>query len=389
MNDSLCGMKSNGAIRLLPVTAILLAGGIALAPAASAAPTTPIVIAIEAPLTGSQSENGIDMYRGVKLAVDQVNAKGGVLGRQVKLVKADDQANPDLALSVAQKVKAAGAVAIVGPYNSSVGLVNLPFYVSNKIVPVQLTSTDATTGQGITVQPKNSQISPIEVNYLKNGYGYSGCPKVVMLVDPSAYTAGMAERMGKAMVCGDGAAVTSIPVTPGQTDYTATVASALALSPNILYVSTYYPEGSKIATAIAASKTSAHCFMGLGNVDPAFVTGAGIPASQNCRFSGVPEAAQMPDASSYVTAYKKAFKAQPGVWGTFTYDSANVLFAAMTKANSTDYSAVMKKLLATKGFAGQTGTITIGPKTGNRTKVPVYILEVDKKGAFIVDTDAS
>ena len=129
--------------------------------------------------------------------------------------------------------------------------------------------------------------------------------------------------------------------------------------------------------------------MGLGNVDPAFVTEAGIAASQNCRFSGVPEAAQMPDASSYVTAYKKAFKAEPGVWGTFTYDSANVLFAAMTKANSTNYSAVMKKLLATKGFAGQTGTITIGPKTGNRTKVPVYILKVDKKGTFVVDTDAS
>ena len=373
-------------LAIVAIAAVASAGF--LAAPAIAAPQS-IVIAYEGPLTGPQANNGIDMYRGVKLAVDQVNAKGGVLGRKVVLIKADDQANPDLALSVAQKVKAAGAVAVVGPYNSSVGLVNLPFYVSNKIVPVQLTSTDATTGQGITVQPKNSQISPIEVNYLKNGYGYSGCPKVVMLVDPSAYTAGMAERMGKAMVCGDGAAVTSIPVTPGQTDYTATVASALALSPNILYVSTYYPEGSKIATAIAASKTSAHCFMGLGNVDPAFVTGAGIPASQNCRFSGVPEAAQMPDASSYVTAYKKAFKAQPGVWGTFTYDSANVLFAAMTKANSTDYSAVMKKLLATKGFAGQTGTITIGPKTGNRTKVPVYILEVDKKGAFIVDTDAS
>ena len=57
-------------------------------------------------------------------------------------------------------------------------------------------------------------------------------------------------------------------------------------------------------------------------------------------------------------AYKKAFKAQPGVWGTFTYDSANILFAAMTKSKSTDYAAVMKKLLATKGFAGQTGTIT-------------------------------
>ncbi len=383
-------METTAAKRLLTISALLLAGGIALiaAPTSSAAPA-PIIIAVEAPLTGSQSANGIDMYRGVKLAVDQVNANGGVLGRTVKIIKANDKANPDLAVSVAKQVKAAGAVAVIGPYNSSVGILNLPTYIAEGIVPVQMTSTDETTGKGVTVQPKNSQISPVEISYLQDGYGYSGCPKVVMLVDPSDYTVGMADRVGKAMVCGDGAPVSRIAVTPGLSDYSAQVASALALAPNILYVSTYYPEGSKIATAIAKANTTAHCFMGLANVDPAFVTAAGIPASQNCNFSGVPAAAQMPDAASYVKAYTKAFKAKPGVWGTFTYDSANILFAAMTKANSTDYAAVMKGLLATKGYAGQTGTITINPKTGNRNNVPVYILKVDKNGTFIVDPAAS
>lgn len=373
----------------MPTAALaLIAGaGLALAPTAAAAPS-PIVIAVEGPITGSQSEVGVDMYRGVKLAADQVNAKGGVLGRQISVIKADDKADPDLALSVAKKVKAAGAVAVIGPYNSSVGLLNLPYYVSNKILPVQLTSTDETTGDGVTVAPKNSQISPVETNYMIYGYGYSGCPKVVMLVDPSDYTAGMADRVNKAMMCGDGAPLARIAVTPGQADYTAQVASALALSPNIVYVSTYYPEGSKIATALVAAKSSAKCFMGLANVDPAFVSAAGIPTAQACRFSGVPEAAQLSTASTYVTAYKKAFKAQPGVWGTFTYDSANILFAAMTKSKSTDYSAVLKKLLATKGFAGQTGTITLDPKTGNRPNAPVYILKVDKSGAFVIDTSA-
>ena len=103
---------------LLAVVAIAAVASVGfLAAPASAAPQ-PIVIAYEGPLTGSQANNGIDMYRGVKLAVDQVNAKGGVLGRKVVLIKADDQANPDLALTVAQQVKAAGAVAVVGPYNS-------------------------------------------------------------------------------------------------------------------------------------------------------------------------------------------------------------------------------------------------------------------------------
>ena len=119
--------------RLLTTAIALLSTGalvISTSAGASAAPE-PIVIAMEGPLSGSQASNGKDMYRGVKLAVSQVNAQGGVLGRQVTLVRADDQANPDLALSVAKGAKKAGAVAVIGPYNSSVGVINLPYYVSN------------------------------------------------------------------------------------------------------------------------------------------------------------------------------------------------------------------------------------------------------------------
>jgi len=355
---------------------------VTVAPSATAS-SAPITIALEAPLTGSQSANGIDMYRGAQLAVDQINAKGGVLGRKVVLIKADDQANPDLALSVAQKVKAAGAVAVVGPFNSSVGVVNLPYYLANGITPVQMTSTDDTNGEGVTVQPKNSQIAPVESNYVYSKF--SGCPKVVMLVDPSTYTQGMADRFGKAMVCGDGKPVTSIPITEGQSSYTAQVSQALALSPDLVYVSTYYPEGSKIATALSSANSTASCLMGLANVDPAFVTAAGIPASQRCVYSGVPAAAQLPTAASYVKAYKAKFNATPGVWGTFTYDSANILFAAMTKAGGVTSAPVLKALKATKNYAGQTGSITINPKTGNRTKVPVYILKVDKSGTFVIN----
>ena len=372
----------SGIIAIATLASVALAGSLA-APAIAA--PAPIVIAYEGPLTGAQANNGIDMYRGVKLAVDQVNAKGGVLGRKVVLIKADDQANPDLALTVAQQVKDAGAVAVVGPYNSSVGVVNLPFYIANGITPVQMTSTNDTSGEGVTVQPKNSQISPVEVTYMSKS---SGCPKVVMLVDPSTYTQGMANRTGAAMVCGDGVPVASIPITEGLPSYTAQVAQALALKPDILYVSTYYPEGSKIAQAITAANTKVSCLMNLANVDPAFVTEAGIPASQRCVFSGIPAAGQMPYASSYVKAYRTKFNATPGVWGTFTYDSANILFAAMTKSGTTTYGPVLKKLLKTKDYAGQTGPITINADNGNRKNVPVYILKVDKSGTFVIDTAA-
>lgn len=346
-----------------------------------------ITIAVEGPLTGQQASNGQDMLRGVRLAVQQYNAKGGYYGRKVQIVQANDQANPDLARSVANKVIQGPAVAVVGPYNSSVGLVNLPLYTRAKVVPVQMTSTDDTTGLGVTVQPKNSQISPVESKYI---LGVMKPAKVSMLVDPSAYTQSMADRLKKSLE-DKGVLVTQVPISETQTDFTAQVNQALANNPTVVYLSTYYPQGAAIAKQLLATGNPARCFAGLANQDPAFVTQAGIPASQRCTFSGVPAPTQFPTAKNYVAAYKKAFPGKtPGTWGTFTYDSANILFAAWKRAaDPFNYGKVLAQLKKTTNFAGATGKITINAK-GNRPNVPVSILSVNAKGNFtVVTTDRS
>lgn len=364
----------------LAVTSAVVLTGIALAPVSQAA-STDLVIGVEAPLTGAQANNGQDMLRGVKLAVAQANAKGGVLGRKVRIVELDDQADPNKAAAMVTKAQKAGVVAVVGPYNSSVGVVNLPLYLKAGIVPVHMVSTNDVDGMGITVQPKNNQISPIEAAYANS----IGAKSVAMLVDPSTYTQGMADRLASSLRA-KGATVTTIPVTEGKNDYTAEVAQAFEGVPDLIYVSTYYPEGAKIAQRLVLSKLPTKCLMGLANVDGAFVTEAGQIAAERCVFSGVPEAAQMPGAkaATYVAAYTKAFRKIPGVWGTFTFDSANILFDKIAKVGSTSFAPVLKALDHTKNYKGATGITTIRPSTGNRVKVPVYILKVDSKGAFVV-----
>ena len=372
--------------RALAVAAGLLAVGAIATPALAetiggnpGASDGPIFIAVEGPQTGSQASNGQDMLRGVQLAVKQVNAKGGVLGRQVRIVKANDQANPSLAKKVAGQVISGSSVAVIGPYNSSVGLLNLPLYTSNKIVPVQLTSTDDTTGEGVTVQPKNSQISPIEFNYITTKFAPT---RVSMLVTQSTYTQGMANRL-QASLLRKGFLVTQIPIAEGQADYSAQVTAALADKPTVLYLSTYFPEGALIAKQFAASGSSAKCFAGLANQDPGFITAAGIADSQACVFSGVPEPTQFPTAKNYVKQYQATFNKNPGTWGTFTYDSANILFAAWKKAGTTTYAPVIRQLKKTTNFAGATGKITIDTQ-GNRPNVPVKILRVNSLGKFVV-----
>ena len=348
-------------------------------PAQAAQSKAPIVIAVEAPLTGAQASNGIDMARGVQLAVDEVNASGGIKGRKIRLVKLDDMADPKLAADMVTAAQKAGAVAVVGPYNSSVGLVNLPLYIKAGITPVQMTSTDQTTGMGITVQPKNSQISPVEVKYITG----QKVKKVAMLVDPSDYTQGMADRTRTALTAA-GITVTSTPITEGAADYTAQVKTALSTSPDLVYVSTYYPEGSKIAKALATSNSTAQCFMGLANVDPAFVTEAGTANAARCKFSGVPAAAQLPTAAIFTKSFTKAFSTAPGVWGVFTYDSTKLLVDAWKSVGNTKYQPVLNQLLKTQNYKGQTGLITIDRKTGNRTNVPVFILTVNSSGTFTI-----
>jgi branched-chain amino acid transport system substrate-binding protein len=382
MSRSGRGLFSVAAVSLI---AFAVASGTEARPSSTRAP---IRIAVEAPLSGSQSSNGLDMLRGVQLAVREVNAGDGVLGRRIQIVRADDKGDQANAKRVARRVIKKKAVAVIGPYNSSVGIVNLPIYLKNRIVPVHLTSSDDTRGEGVTIQPKNSQIAPVEEAYVRS----AGAKKVVMLVDETpngAFTIGMADRLQNRLVK-DGVTITRISLKEltdnvEPTYYQTKVSEAVAGNPDLVYVSTYYPEGAKIAEALATAGSSPKCLMGLANVDPAFSATIPLAASQRCLFSGVPAAPQLPSAKSFVRRYRKAFDKEPGVWGVFTYDSAKILFRAIEKAGTTNFGRVQRKLSRTKGYRGQTGKTTIDPSTGYRRQLPfLNILRVNDRKVFVI-----
>jgi len=378
-------------LALLVVTAIIaLASGLTLAiAAASSDSSAPLVIAIEGPQSGAQAANGVDQLRGVRLAVSQLNARGGLWdGRKVAVFAANDKADAANAKAVARQVIAKGIHFVIGPYNSSVGIANLPLYRRNRVLPLWMTSLDETAGVGATVQPMNTQIAPVEERYVKR----IRAKGVAMLVDDTAngaFTKGMAERL-RAALERDGASVTWTSVLeatdPGAAGsyYADRVAVALKSNPDLVYVSTYFPAGTQIAKALTASGSSPRCLMGLANVDNGFVAKTTLAEAQRCVFSGVPAATEMPSARTYVRQYRAKFGKKAGVWGSFTYDSARILFAAIDRAKSSGFAAVERQLRATKGYRGATGTITIDPKTGYRAKVPVSILRVDKRKRFVI-----
>ena len=288
--------------RLAPLLA--LAGFLSLLVATTGSGSSPpLRIAVEGPQAGSQAPNGLDQLRGVRLAVSQLNAHGGLWnGRKVAIFRADDKAEASRGKAVARQVIAKRIRFVIGPYNSSVGLANLSIYRRHHVLPLWMTSEDKTGGVGATVQPMNSQIAPIEARYVETLHA----KKVAMLVDDTAngaFTKGMATRLRAALQkAGASVGWISIKETTAKglpsTYYADEVSKALGTKPDLVYVSTYFPEGVRIAKALAAAGANPPCLMGLANVDNAFVAQTTLSQAQRCDFSGVPAATEMPSAKA-------------------------------------------------------------------------------------------
>src|SRR5436305_887365 len=119
---------------------------------------------------------------------------------------------------------------------------------------------------------------------------------------------------------------------------------AVGSGPDLGYVSTYFPGGGEIAKALTAAGPTPRCLMGLANVDNGFLAKTPLAAAQRCVFSGVPAATEMASARNYVREYRALFRKTPGVWGSFTYDSARILFDAIGRAKSSAFAAVEREL---------------------------------------------
>jgi ABC-type branched-subunit amino acid transport system substrate-binding protein len=363
--------------------ALVVGLGCSTAPVSAAtAKVTPRagVIAVEGPMSGAQSATGIDMARGAQLAVNQINAAGGVDGVKLTLVKADDAATAAAGLRAAKKVISARAFGVVGPFNSSVGIANLPVYKKAGLPIVRLTSSVKTEGFGATTQPMDSQVAPVEVNEITQVLHAS---RPAIIYDNSTYTAGIAKQVATGLTKAGDAPVAQVSVTSTQKNYTSALTKLAAAHPGLLYIAAYGTEAGKIALA-ASTMSLGTCFVDLAAQGSDFVAGATQAVAAHCLSSGVPSAQQFTGASQYVSDYESTYHTDPGTWGTFTYDSVEILAHAITQSGWKQ-KAVRTSLLGITGYPGITGPITIDPSTGNRVQSTVVILDVNAAGSYVID----
>ena len=376
---------------MIKPVALLVLGACALTVAAcgssggSDTTSDTVRIGLEGPLSGDQKVTGVGMLNGAKLAADDLNAKGGIGGKQVEIVPIDDAADADTGVSAANAAVKDGLDGVIGPYNSGVGIKTLPIYEEAGLVPIRLTSDSDTNGMGFTLQPMDYQIAPVETKAMTD---WLKARKVAMLYDPTQnYTTSTAEAVKKNLEQ-DGVKITAYnEVQPGEKSYESDVKKALDTDPDVVFSVVYFPEGGLIAKAMYSIKPQARCLADYASNDPGYVTTAGKAAAQACPTGGVPAPEDFKDGPAFVAEYEKEFGSAPGTWSPYTYDSLNFLAEGVKQAGGFDSGALKEKLSAVKDWQGVTGSVTIDPSNGNRDPATVTINSVDSKGEFHVDGD--
>jgi branched-chain amino acid transport system substrate-binding protein len=347
----------------------------AAAPAAPAAPAgTEVRIGHVAPLTGGIAHLGKDNENGARLAIDEANeAKIEIGGQPVKftLVAEDDQADPKVGATVAQKLVDARVVGVVGHLNSGTSIPASPIYNQAGIPVISGSATNPKlTEQGFKQQfrvvARDDQQGPAIASYLAG----ERKPKLVAVIDDAtAYGEGIANEVEKTLKAQNIKVLPREKGTDKTTDWKAVLTRLRGRNPDAIFYGGMDATGGPLLKQGRELGIKAVFTFGDGACTDKMKELAGDAAEGLlCSQAGIP-----PQAASkkFLDAYKKKFNQDPILYAPFTYDATNLLIEAMKKANSTDPKAYLAELQK-MSFTGSTGSIIFDDK-GDRKDAEVTI----------------
>jgi branched-chain amino acid transport system substrate-binding protein len=336
-----------------------------------------IVIGEFGSLTGSTATFGISTRNGIDMAIEQVNAAGGVLGKPVRVIVEDTEGRPELAQTVVTKLITSNkVVAVLGEVASSLTLAAAPVAQQNQIPLITPSSTNPGVTQIGDYIFRVCFIDPFQglvmAKFAKNSLGVQ---RVAVLRDiRNDYSVGLADVFVENFRAMGGQIVADVSYSAGDTDFSAQLTSIAPSRPEAIFVPGYYTEVGLIARQAKQLGLNIPLLGGDGWDSPR-LTEIGGEALSGSYFSNH-YSADDPDPAiqKFVSEYRSRFNQVPDGLAALGYDAAMILFDAMERAGSTEPQAVRDALAETQNFAGVTGVITID---GERNAVkPAVILKI-------------
>jgi branched-chain amino acid transport system substrate-binding protein len=308
----------------------------------------PIKIGVDGPFTGGSSSMGVSMRDGVRLAVDEINKAGGVLGRQLQIIERDDEAKNERGVQIAQElINKEKVVAAVGYINSGVALASQRFWQEAKIPVMNNVATASVITHQFDDQPENyifrnaahdSIQAPMIVEEAVTRRGYK---KVAILADSTNYGQLGRSDLEKALELKGIKAVAVEKFNIKDVDMTAQLLKAKAAGADVVLTYAIGPELAQIANGMTKLGWKVP-MIGSWTLSMAnFIDNAG-PGGEGARMPQTfIQEPTTPKRQSFIINYLKTFSPKGAridspVSAAQGYDSIYLLAAAMKQANSTD-----------------------------------------------------
>jgi branched-chain amino acid transport system substrate-binding protein len=328
-----------------------------------------------APLTGGIAHLGKDNENGARLAIEQANAKGvSIDGRKVRfeLLAEDDEAKPDKGPIVAQKFVDAKVAGVVGHLNSGVTIPASAVYNQAGIPMVSGSATNPKlTEQGFKVTfrvvGRDDQQGPAIASYLAAEFK----PKTVAVIDDAtAYGEGLANEVEKTLKAAGVNVLAREKGTDKTTDWKAVLTKIRGRKPDAVFYGGMDATGGPLLKQGRELGIKAVFAFGDGACTEEMKKLAGDKHAEGlvCSQAGIPVQAA---SKQFLDAYRAKFNVDPILYAPFTYDAANLLIAAMQKANSVDPAKYLPAL-AGISYQGASGKIEFDDK-GDRKDAEMTI----------------
>ncbi|MDX6612994.1 MAG: branched-chain amino acid transport system substrate-binding protein [Blastocatellia bacterium] len=336
-------------------------------------------------LTGDTANFGISSTNGIKMAADEVNAAGGINGKQIELLVQDDRSDASEAATIVTKFVTQDQVhGILGEVASSRSIAAAPIAQSYKIPMLTPSSTNPEVTKKGDFIFRSCFIDPVQGAAIAQFAAKTlNAKRGALMVDrKNDYSTGLEKVIKEVFTRLGGQIVVTQSYQAADQDFNAQITSIKGTNPDVIFVPGYYGDVGLFAKQSRDKGVTVPIVGGDGWDSPSLYQIGGA-ALNGCYFSNhySPDDAD-PLVQKFVTDYKARYGSVPDALAATAYDAARIMFDAIKRANSLDGTAIRNALAATKEFPGVTGKVTFNE---NRDAVkPIVMIKIEEGGKFVV-----
>ena len=315
-------------------------------------------------LTGAQATFGQSTHNAIMMAMDEINAAGGVNGRKIKVLTEDDQSKSEEASTAVTKLISQNSVlAVLGEVASSNSIAGADVCQANKVPMITPSSTNPqVTKKGdyifrvcFTDDYQGENIARYAATQLH-------IKRAAILTDvKNDYSTGLTSTIERVFTSLGGQIVGKSSYSNGDNDFHSQLASIRATNPEAIFVPGYYTDVGQIAIQARELGMKQPLLGGDGWESPKLIEIGGRALDGSMYTNHYFYADETPVVRNFVQRYKDRYGAIPDGMAALGYDAARVLADALKRAKKLDGASIRDAIAATRNFDGVTGTITIGP----------------------------